>query len=387
MNLIRNKTISSSSIPAPIADWLESEVTAERLHNGQLLIQHRGQSLVDLCFGRQSDSSSIPVCDKTQYWIASMTKPILSVACLLLCEAGKLELDEPVNHYIPSFGEAGIITPDGRQTPLQRQPTIRDLLRHTSGLTYGQFGDSAIHRRYRQERVYDFTATNEQMAERVCQLPLLSQPGTTFEYGMSTDLLGRIIELICGRGLQDALNELVLFPLGMLDTSFRPVPERLAAIPDGPVRESLAPPFDTRQRWQSGGAGLVSTAHDYQFFAQMLLSKGQHQGQTFLSRASFDQMTSDALPTDVAYGPYTGALGITAPWPDNGLGFGLGLAVRTKACAHIPGGVGEMLWPGVSGTNFWVDPMHNLSVIFLTHAPEHRVAHRIGLRHAVYQSL
>lgn len=204
---------------------------------------------------------------------------------------------------------------------------------------------------------------------------------------MSTDLLGRVIEVVTGAPLDQALQELILGPLRMSRTEFLPPASSMAIIPDGPVRQGVAPPFDGAQRWFSGGAGLTSTAMDYLRFASMLARAGRCRDQTVLSRETVQQMLRNWLPRRMGYGAYTPALGVSAPGPENGLGFGLGLAVRTKPHASLPGNTGEFFWPGISGTNFWVDPDRDLIAILLTHAPEHRLNHRIQFRQAVYAGL
>jgi CubicO group peptidase (beta-lactamase class C family) len=225
------------------------------------------------------------------------------------------------------------------------------------------------------------------MAEALASLPLLHQPGKVFEYGMSTDLLGRIVEVQTGQQLDDAVWELVLDPLNMRNTDFQPQPDRIADIPSSPVRDTLAPLMTIDQSWWSGGSGLCSTVSDYMRFARMLRNGGHLDGVTVLKPETLALMLRDQLPENVRYGSYTPALGITAPWPENGLGFGLGFAVRTRHDKKLPGGLGEFLWPGISGANFWVDPENELIVVFLTHAPDHRAEHRIGLRNAVYVGL
>jgi CubicO group peptidase (beta-lactamase class C family) len=379
---------AEAAFDATLVDrWIETELAAGRLAGGVLEIRHAGETVLARTFGAR-DSEGTPVERDTAYWIASMTKPIVSVAALRLIARGAFDLDDPVDKYMAGFGRHGVLRPDGSCVEAVRPPLVRDLMSHLSGLTYGQFGSDAIHEAYMTAGVYDFASDNARMAERLAALPLLHQPGTVFEYGMSTDVLGRVIEIAAHAPLDEALQALVLEPLGMTDTRFIPSPGRLADLPETPTATALAPPFREGQRWFSGGGGLTSTLPDYLRFADMLLGRGQTGGIRMLQPDTFELMTRNHLPAGVEYGAYTAALGITAPWPANGLGFGLGLAVRTERRAPVlPGGVGEFLWPGVSGANFWVDPEHSLVVVFLTHAPEQRAQHRLDLRRAVYAGL
>ncbi len=364
-----------------VQNWLAQERSAERLQTGVLEIQRFGETVYSEVFGEVSPGGEKVACD-TKYWIASMTKPIVSVAAMRLVEQGHLSLMDAVQTFVPSFGAKGVLTSSGELDPLHRDPTVLDLMLHTSGLTYGFSGTGPVHRQYKCDAVYDHRSTNAEMASRLARLPLMHQPGTTFEYGMSTDVLGYVIEVVTGLHLDDALEDLVLCPLGMKNTTFFPDRSRVAQIPDSPIRDSLMPIMAPEQTWYSGGAGLFSTVPDYLRFAHMLMEGGE-----LLSAETLALMRQDHLPSNVAYGAYTEELGITAPWLKNGLGFGLGFAVRIVETPGLPGGVGEFFWPGVSGANFWVDPQNELIAVFMTHAPEHRGDHRIGLRDAIYAGL
>lgn len=381
-----NKHVGSRFNPAAVEMWIASELAANRLVNGVVEIRHAGKCVHTSAFGI-ANSHGEPATRDTVYWIASMTKPIVSVAAMRLIERGDLSLCDPVSNFIPGFGKNGVITSSGDVVPVTRPSTILDLFTHMSGVTYGLFGEGDIHRQYADAQVYDFRSDNVHMAERLAKLPLLHQPGTVFEYGMSTDILGRVIEVLTGLQLDDALKELVLGPLEMNDTAFLPEVEKFADIPASLIRDTVAPLISSEQTWWSGGAGLCSTVANYMRFARMLLNGGSLDSTQILRPETLALMCQDYLPENVGYGTYTAALGITAPWPENGLGFGLGFAVRTEVTEHLPGGIGEVLWPGVSGANFWVDPENDLIVVFLTHAPDHRATHRIELRNAIYAGL
>ncbi|MEH6405132.1 MAG: serine hydrolase domain-containing protein [Sneathiella sp.] len=372
--------------PELFESWLSRELSAGRLEGGALEVYHAGKAVYTNEFGT-SNSDGDAVLQDTMFWIASMTKPVVSVAAMRLIEREELSLSDRVSDFVPGFGEHGVLTSEGGLEPVKRPPTILDLMTHTSGVTYGLFGNEAIHQRYAQAQMIDFRSNNVKMAEKLANLPLLYQPGTVFEYGMSTDILGHVIEVITGLQLNDALQDLVFGPLGMNDTTFLPDAKKLANIPPSVIRDTIAPLAAPEQTWWSGGGGLYSTVTDYMRFARMLLHSGHLDGTQVLQPQTVALMRQDHLPEEVKYGSYTAGLGITAPWPENGLGFGLGFAVRTKCLDHLPGGMGEYLWPGISGANFWVDPENDLIVVFLTHAPDYRSDHRIGLRNAVYAGL
>ena len=373
--------------PSFVRSWIDRELEAERIFGGGLEVVVQGCTVHCEAFGSRSPNGGDPVTEDTRFWIASMTKPVVSVAALQLIERGELSLQDPVSTFVPEFGDAGAWGPTGALEPVNRPPTVFDLFTHLSGITYGQFGSAEIHKRYADAGVYDFSSSNTEMAARLATLPLLHQPGTVFEYGMSTDLLGRVIEVVTGQSLDSALENAVLSPLVMSSTSFVPDQHRLAHLPPSNVQASVAPEFRRTPSWHSGGAGLFSTVSDYIQFARMLRGRGKLDDVQILKPETFDLMCQQHLPSGLGYGDYTGELGISAPWPENGLSFGLGVAVRVREHAGIPGGLGEFFWPGVSGCNFWVDPKNDLVAVFLTHAPLYRTTHRIELRDAIYSGM
>jgi CubicO group peptidase (beta-lactamase class C family) len=270
-------------------------------------------------------------------------------------------------------------------------------MRHTAGFTYGQFGDSSVQRAYRQANLIDSQQTNAEMIEKLAQLPLSAQPGTTFEYGMSTDVLGHVVERVSGMALDDYLAAHVTGPLGMRDTGFRIAPgelHRLAepqreAVPDSPP---ALMPYDPAlpAKWLSGGGGLLSTASDYARFTHMLQNGGELDGVRLLSRKSVQLMLHNHLPAGLRYAPGTADLGIAAPLPQLGQGYGLGLGVRVDAgLAPVPGSVGDFYWGGALGPYFWADPAERLSVVFMLQELDVRIRtrYRALLRALVYQAL
>lgn len=336
--------------------------------------------------------------------IAAMSRPVVGVAALMLMEEGRLNLNDPVEHFIPTFArlQVGVESVDANSgerrlalEPVRRAMTVHDLFRHTSGLTYGQFGDSLVQRLYRENDLMDPRQTNAGMVAKLAAIPLQCQPGAVFEYGMSTDVLGRVIEIVSGMDLDRFVAERVTQPLAMHATGFR------LARQDG---AGLALPFrnagtssalfdyedDDPPQWHSGGAGLLSTAGDYARFCQMLLNGGVLDGVRLLSPKSVDLMLSNHLPPPTHYGDSTKGLGINAPLPELGQGHGLAVGVRTeRGLSPVPGSVGDFYWGGALGTYFWADPQEQLFAILMLQENDlaTRVWYRAFLRNVVYGAL
>ncbi len=323
--------------------------------------------------------------------VASMTKPVTSVAAMILAEEGRLQISAPVADYLPEFKER---TVGVERVRARRVMTVQDLLRHTSGLTYAAFGDSPVQMVWRDAGLMDEDQSNADLVEKLARLPLMSEPGTTWEYSMSTDVLGRVVEVVSGRGLAEFFADRITGPLGMADTAFEVLGERAERLaePQVDAASDARPPMRnvTRpHRWASGGGGLVSTAADYLRFCQMLLNGGELDGRRLLSPKTVRHMASDHLPPGCAYGetarPRFGAL---APVPEMGYGFGLGFAVRTEqGRSPVPGSVGDYFWGGVTGTYFWIDPAEDLVAVFLSQAPDRRLHYRYLSRQLVYAAL
>jgi CubicO group peptidase (beta-lactamase class C family) len=264
-----------------------------------------------------------------------------------------------------------------------RAITVQDLLRHTSGLTYEFRGSGPVHKMYMSERVYRRAQNNSDQAATLARMPLLHQPGTRWEYSRSTDVVGRLVEVLAGERLGEFFARRILAPLGMVDTAFH-VPlrdhSRIAeAFPVDPDSRGRVQLIDVREpaSFESGGGGLVSTAGDYARFLQMLLDGGKLDGRRYLSRKTLELMTSDHL------GTITGAPDLLLP----GHGFGLGFAVRLHAgIAAVPGSVGQYFWGGLAGTTFWVDPAEALFALLLIQAPGQRDYFRTLFRDLVYSA-
>jgi CubicO group peptidase (beta-lactamase class C family) len=378
-----------------LSDCISRDVDEDRIPGAVVLIARYGQVAFFEAFGFSDPDTRTPMSRDSLFRLASLTKPMTCAAAVMLVEKGELFLDDPLSKHIPEFeglrAQAG-----GPQKQRIREATLHDLFRHTAGFTYGEFGTSAVHQSYRQLQVLDNAQTSREMAEKLSKIPLAYQPGTTFEYGMSTDVLGHIVERVTAQSLEDVLKSLILRPLGLSDTTFildRRHHGRLAQAsrdaatavrPWMPVyHDSYDPPS-----WHSGGAGLLSTAHDYFAFLQMLLDGGTSHELRLLASKSVDWMVSNHLPPNVGYGEYMETLGMMSPTPERGQGFGLGFLVRLELGRNsVPGSIGDFSWAGVSGTYAWADPVERLVVVLMMQAPSERTRYRALMRQLVYQAL
>jgi len=320
--------------------------------------------------------------------IASMTKPIVSVAAMALAEEGRLDIGAPVADYIPAFNE---LTVGVERRAAARTMTVQDLLRHTSGLTYAAFGDSPVQMVWRAANLMDENQTNEELVGKLARLPLMFEPGTTWEYSMSTDVLGRVVEIASGQSLAGFIADRVTGPLGMVDTGFAAAGDKAARIAEPLVDRATGkkPPMRNparEPRWHSGGGGLCGTAADYLRFCQMLLNGGELDGVRILAPKTVRLMASQHLPPDVGYGETARSrFGQLAPVPEMGYGFGLGFAVRlAQGLSPAPGSVGEFFWGGVTGTYFWIDPREQMVVVLMLQAPDQRLRYRYLTRRLVY---
>ncbi|HSV53575.1 MAG TPA: serine hydrolase domain-containing protein [Burkholderiaceae bacterium] len=380
-----------------VGDWLRSEVQQKRIPGAVVLVGRAGKVAYFETIGQLDPARPEAMRPDSLFRIYSMTKPLVSVAAMMLVEDGKLLLEAPVARYIPSFAnvKVGVEKLDAAtgQKSLElvaaRRPvTVQDLLRHTSGLTYGFFGDSLVKKAYLDAGVGvagDFT--NAEFADKLAALPLHYQPGSTWDYSYSTDVLGRVVEVVSGQSLYQFLKVRLLDPLGMNDTSFyvtEPARQARLAEPmaDDRVIGAGAVMGNPRvaQKFESGGGGLVSTANNYARFLQMMLNGGELDGRRYLSPKTIEFMTADHLGTSVATTPLY--------LPGAGHGFGLGFAVR-KVTGEAPfiTPAGDYWWGGAGGTYFWVDPKTNMYVVFMMQSPRQRVAYRSVLRNMVYASV
>jgi CubicO group peptidase (beta-lactamase class C family) len=357
-----------------------------------VLVARNGKVAYYEALGQQDPASPRPMARDSIFRIYSMTKPLVSVATMMMVEEGKLLLEAPVSRYIPAFADVkvGVEKDDNGGKSLElvapRRPiTVQDLLRHTSGLTYGFFGQSLVKKAYSDALVtLPPTVNNAEFADALAKLPLHYQPGSTWDYSYSTDVLGRVLEVVDGKNLYAVLKDRLLDPLGMKDTTFYvSEPARQARIaepmPDDRsfgVNANISDPRVVRNL-ESGGGGMVSTANDYARFTQMLLNGGTLDGKRYLSPKTLDYMTSDHLGSAVA------KTALYLPGP--GYGFGLGFAARQAGGeSAYAGAPGDYYWGGAGGTYFWVDPRNNLFAVFMMQSPKQRVPYRSILRNMVY---
>ena len=363
---------------------MQREVERGLVPGAVALIARRGQLGYFESFGQRDPASGAPMAKDSIFRIYSMTKPIVSAAAMMLWEEGRFLLSDPIANYLPELGNVRVAVEQGAdigQVDAERPITIQDLLRHTSGLTYEFRGNGPVHKMYTAARIYSRDQTNADQVAALSKLPLLHQPGTKWEYSRSTDVVGRLIEVLSGMSLGQFLQQHLFAPLGMTDTAFHvPVPlqARLAeAFAKDPETGSGVQLINVKSapKFESGGGGLVSTAADYARFLQMLLSLGRLDGLRYLSRKTIELMTADHL------GSITGAPDLLLP----GYGFGLGFAVRLQpGIAHVPGSVGQYFWGGLAGTTFWVDPAEQLFAIMMIQAPGQRDYYRTLFRDLVY---
>jgi CubicO group peptidase (beta-lactamase class C family) len=387
-----------------LTDTFNADVQAGSIPGAVVLIVRDGKIAYHQAFGFRDRLKNAPMPLDAIFRIASMTKPVTAVATLMLTEQGKLQLIDPASKYLPELKalKVGIekVSATGERTlelePMRRQITVQDLLRHTSGLTYGPFGDSLVQRANRAANTMDDQQTNADMMAKLANLPLAYQPGSMFEYGMSTDVVGRIIEVQSQQDLERFFAERIAKPLGMNDTGFRLTStqvERLAeAQPLNKGGPAIIVGYNPAKpaKWFSGGGGLLSTAMDYARFCQMLLNDGQLDGVRLLSRKSAELMRSNHLPPDIGYGSFTQELGMTAPLPALGQGYGLGVGVRLEqGRATVPGSVGDYFWGGATGPYYWIDPQEKLVAIMMLQDLDatRRTYYRSLLRNLVYQAL
>ena len=383
----------------------QSDIDKGVIPGAVVLIARDGKIAFFDAFGFQDREKHIPMKPDSIFRIASMTKPITSVAVMMLVEEGKIQIDDPLAFYLPEFkdlkvGVEKIVRETGKPQlslePPRGGPTIQDLLRHTSGFTYDVFGDSLVKSAYQAAHVRDSSQTLAEFTSRLAKLPLAYHPGTTWEYSVSTDVLGRVIEVVSGLPFDEFVSDRVLKPLKMTSTGF--------SVPESDTGRLAEPQLDAttgrrpvllggldvtrKPSFPSGGGGMVSTAADYVRFSQMLLNGGELDGVRLLSPHTIALMTADHLPPGTPIG-LGGQFGSLKPDLEDGQGFGLGFAVRV-APGHnpYPGSVGEFYWVGATGTAFWVDPKERLVAILMIQVPLTQTRHyRSLIRNLVYQAL
>jgi CubicO group peptidase (beta-lactamase class C family) len=371
-----------------MSDAFKREIDKGTLPGATVMVARKGQIGWFDALGRQGPDATAPMAHNTLFRIFSMTKPIVSVAIMTLVEDGHLLISEPVAKFIPEFANQKVgVEHNGKLdlVPLQRQMTVQDLLRHTSGITYDHTGNSLVQQQYQQSRLRSRKITNAEHAALVASLPLLCQPGAEWNYSRSTDILGRIIEVVSGKSLSAFLTERILAPLQMAETAFHTGEENAGRLAEpfatDPWNGEKVQLFNMLEKpvMESGGGGLVSTTMDYARFSQMLLSGGTLDGTRIIGRKTLELMASNHLGPEVK---------VDSPLMPAGHGFGLGFAVRTdRGIAPFPGSVGQFFWSGMAGTFFWIDPAEDLFTVFMMQGPGQRTHIRTLLRDLVYAAI
>jgi CubicO group peptidase (beta-lactamase class C family) len=393
---------------AKITTVFKKEIDEGRIPGAVIAVARKGKLVYYESFGFGDKAGNVPMSKDSIFRIYSMTKPLVSVAAMLLVEDGSIQLTDPVAKFLPAFAKTQVSLANKNEignvvydtVPAARPMTVHDLLRHTAGLAYGEITTNpGVKEAYAKAALYkagvmEYEArdmTPAEQVERLAAIPLIHQPGTIWEYSMASDVLGRVVEAVSGKRLSEFLQERLFAPLQMRDTAFYVAPDKSARLAQplatDPATGKPNRLIDVSQPPQndSGGAGGVSTAIDYLRFAEMMLEGGALDGTRILSRTTVNLMASDHLGTRIATAATPGELVLGTP----GYTFGLGFMVRQGAgVAGVPGSAGEFMWAGYAGTFFWIDPQEKLVAVLMTQAPgPSRPYYRRELKQLVYQAI
>ncbi|MEH6544930.1 MAG: serine hydrolase domain-containing protein [Sneathiella sp.] len=391
---------SSNRLEA-ITDWMNRYVDGGKLAGASALIARRGQIVYSRNVGFADIDNNIPWNENTISRFYSMTKPVTSVALMMLFEKGLCHLDDPVEWFIPAFKNMRVLRPNAQTIedtePATVKPTLRHLLTHMSGLTY-DFNGGILGEAYAAIKM-DFgprRGSLESQVDKLAELPLQFTPGARWNYGVSTDVVGRLVEVISGSDLRSFLTDHILGPLKMTDTAFDVSDEkidRFASLygrgPDGKIKLLDAASKSVfragRTECYSGGGGLMSTAGDYFKFAEMIRQRGAYNGERLLGSRTVDYMTQNHLVGDLAENGQP----VFSEISFEGVGFGLGgWVMLDPPKSQMMGSVGDFGWGGMASTVFWVDPVEDMTVLFLTQlAPSSQYPLRKELRTLVHQAL
>ena len=383
---------------ARVTEFFKNEVAAGKIPGAIVLIQQHGKPVYHEFFGVQDVVSKAPMTDQTIFRLFSMTKAITAVVSMTLVDDGKIKLDDPVSKFIPAFANVKVGvekkgadgTPTLELVPPNRPMTVKDLMTHTSGVTYGFYGDSLVRKAYKAANIYQGDFDLAEFAEQIARLPLHNQPGGLWQYGHSTDILARVMEVASGKSLFQLEKEKLLDPLGMTDTSFFVTePERLKRMAepmpnDSDFRVGRENDPTKVKKWESASGGMVSTMADYARFVQMVLNGGTYEGKTYLKPETFKMMATDQI------GPGSGVDRDYFYFPGDGFGFGLGLAVRTDPGSTKPpppGDIGELKWDGASGCYFVVDPKQDMFFVLMEQTPSERQRIQRRLKLLIYEAM
>jgi CubicO group peptidase (beta-lactamase class C family) len=381
-----------------IGTVLTKEIEDGRLPGAVVMVARRGRVAYQGAWGLQDPAKKTPMQTDAIFRIYSMTKPLVSVAAMLLVEDGLVQLADPVAKHLPAFKDIRVSS-GGGEIAAERQMTVHDLLRHTAGLAYGELTkdvsvkEALAQAGLAQPGVREFdtrSMSGPEQVQRLSKIPLIHQPGTTWEYSLASDVLGRVVEAASGKRLGDFLSERLFLPLKMTDTGFFVPVEKIGRLAEPfetdpasgskyPLIDVSAPPGN-----DSGGAGGVSTAADYLRFAQMLLNGGTLDGTRVLSRSTVTLMASDHLGPRMNAPTTPGELLLGT----HGYTFGLGFAVRASdGIAGVPGSAGEFMWAGYAGTYFWIDPREQIAAVYMSQLPGPSQAHWRLIKQLVYQAI
>jgi len=375
---------------------LDGEVAQGNLAGAIMLIQRHGKPVYYQGFGVRDPATKAPITTDTIFRLYSMSKPVTSVAAMMLVEQGKLSLDDPIAKYIPDFAHPRVATetkdaggkPYLEYAPALKPITVLDLMRQSSGISSAFTDLGLVTQLYLNADLFAGDFDNRDFAARLAKLPLAYQPSTVWDYGHSTDVLGRIVEIASGQSLYDFEKRYLFDPLGMKDTSY------YVTDPDKAARIAQPMPHDriignetifdptVKRRWESGGGGLLSTTPDYARFLQMLLNGGTLDGVRVLQPESVRLMRKNEVSpaTDVKPWAYY--------YPGAGFGYGLGFGVRTGPGADgVPGFVGEMAWGGAAGTYFWTYPEQDMVMLLMVQTPTQRGRIQPILKTLVYEAI
>jgi CubicO group peptidase (beta-lactamase class C family) len=372
-----------------IDEFFNAEAASGKIPGAIVLIQRHGKPVYLKTFGKRDVNAGIAMTLDAIFPIHSVTKTITSVAAMMLVDRGRITLDDPVSKYIPSFAgmKVGVERKDATGkavldlVPPWRPITIEDLLLHTSGITYGFYGEGLVKAAYAGIYLGDFD--NAEFAERIAKVPLAEQPRTLWDYGHSIDVLGRVIEVVSGQSLYQFEKQNLLDPLGMTTTKFfltDPAERALYAQPLDKDRHVERNSLDLT-RWESGGGGMVSTISDFARYGQMLLNGGSLDGNTYLSPKTFAAMTTDHI------GPGSGVARNYFYYPGDGFGFGYGFGIRTdpgNAVPPPPGSLGEIKWDGATGCYIVVDRAQDMFFVLMQDSPSERMRVQVNLKQIIY---
>jgi len=388
-----------------LTNAVQTDVDEGLIPGAVTLIARHGKVAYFEAVGFQDRENQLPMMPDAIFRIASLTKPITSVAVMMLVEEGQVQLEDPVSAYLPELRKLQVgvekVAANGSSEltyePARREPTLQDLLRHTSGFTYGHYGKSLVRQAYLNSRLQDENQPQAEFIAKLAKLPLASHPGTTWDYGVSVDVLGRIVEVVSGLALDQFVAERITKPLGMFSTGYAVAGKDLARLAEPQMDRATGQRpqmrnVSRRPSFLNAGGGMVSTVLDYARFSQMLLNGGALEGERLLSPRTVAFMATDHLPADVKYDSYYAThvdWNMVTPTPERGYGFGLGFAVRKARGLHpAPGSKGEFYWIGATGTAFWIDPREQLIAVWMSQIPWSQSGHyRSLLRNMVYQAL